>query len=197
MSAIVIDGAIERRLSLGEIQTDLTQDHKIRGYAIVFNKLSLDLGGFRERILPEAVQRTLNEGLDVRALVDHDSSKIIGRTRAGTLVLKKDGRGLGVVIDPPNTSVGRDLMVSVDRGDVSGMSFSFRTLEDDWHMEDGVPIREVLDMTIREVSVVTFPAYPDTDVQVAKRSLSEFQAGRPQKHTLDYWRKWHRNQLAR
>ena len=193
----IADGSIERRYSLGEISNDLTQDHKIRGYAIVFNKLSEDLGGFRERILPEAVQRTLREGLDVRALVDHDSSKIIGRTRAGTLALKKDSRGLSVLIDPPNTSVARDLMESVQRGDISGMSFSFRTLEDDWHMEEGVPIREVIDMIVREVSVVSFPAYPDTDVNVAKRSLSEFQATLAPKRSLDYWIKWHRTRLAR
>lgn len=67
---------------------------KIRGYPIVFNSLSVDLGGFREIIAPEAVERTLNEGLDVRALVDHDSSKVIGRTRSGTLRLRKDAKGL-------------------------------------------------------------------------------------------------------
>jgi HK97 family phage prohead protease len=187
---------LERRVSLGELRAD-ADDRKLRGYAIVFNQLSLDLGGFRERILPSAVTRTLKDALDVRALIDHDPSKIIGRTRAGTLELRKDGRGLKATIDPPNTTVARDLMESVGRGDISGMSFAFRTLEDDWHMEDGEPVREVMDMEIREVSIVSFPAYPQTDVAVAVRSLTAFQATQKPRHSLDWWRRWHKTQLAR
>jgi HK97 family phage prohead protease len=186
---------VERRAG-GEIRVDPSGDHRLRGYAIVFNKLSLDLGGFRERILPDAVDRTLREALDVRALVDHDSSKIIGRTRAGTLRLKADGHGLRVDIDPPNTTVARDILESVDRGDVTGMSFSFRTLDDEWHLEDGEPIREVLDMRVHEVSIVSFPAYPDTDVQVAQRALQAFHQAHPSRSRA-WLERWHRTQLAR
>lgn len=189
-------GDIERR-AYGEIRLDQPGDRKLRGYAIVFNSLSLDLGGFRERIMPEAVSRTLSENLDVRALVDHDSSKIVGRTRAGTLRLKADGHGLGIVIEPPNTTVARDILESIYRGDVTGMSFAFRTLKDDWHIEDGEPIREVLDMRISEVSIVSFPAYPDTDVQVAQRALQGFMTTRKGKHSKAWWTRWHRLQLAR
>ena len=186
---------LERRMS-GAARVDLSSDRRIRGTAIVFNALSVDLGGFREIIKPEAVSRTIREGLDVRALVDHDTSKIIGRTRAGTLELSADHRGLRVVIDPPNTTYARDLMESLERGDISGMSFGFRVLSDEWRMDDGGPIREVLDMSVSEVSIVGFPAYPTTDVQVALRSLDQFrqtQAG----NRLDYLRKWHRTRLAR
>jgi len=146
----------------------------IRGYGIVFDSLSEDLGGFKERIMPSAVDRTLRDGLDVRALIDHDSSKILGRTRAGTLRLEKDRQGLKVTIEPPDTATARDLMVSIKRGDISGMSFAFRTPKggDEWDMEGDWPIRSVHDMTIREVSVVAFPAYADT--QVAVRSLGEY-----------------------
>ena len=97
----------ERRYSLGELQAD-EDGRRIRGYAIVFNRMSLDLGGFRERIVPEAVNRTLDEALDVRALVDHDTSKIIGRTRAGTLRIQKDGHGLRVEIDLRKRAVDRE-----------------------------------------------------------------------------------------
>jgi hypothetical protein len=167
---------LERRFT-GEVRVELDALRKIKGYAIVFNALSQNLGGFREIIRPEAVDRTLSEALDVRALVDHDSGKVIGRTRSGTLALRKDQKGLKVEIDPANTTAGRDVLESVSRGDVSGMSFAFRVMPngDDWHEEDGMLIREVTDMTISEVSVVAFPAYTQTDVSVAKRSLDAFQ----------------------
>src|SRR5262245_44794001 len=118
----------------------------LRGYAIVFNALSLNLGGFRELIKPQAIQRTLDEKIDLRALVDHDTRMVIGRLTADTLRLHPDTHGLGVEINPPNTTYGRDIVESVGRGDVSGMSFAFRTVTDDWHVEDETPIREVLDM---------------------------------------------------
>jgi HK97 family phage prohead protease len=176
MSA-VIQPDCERRYAIGELRVDLSADRKIRGMAIVFNSQSVNLGGFTEIIKPEAVDRTLRESLDVRALVDHDTSKVLGRTRAGTLALRKTRKGLEIEIDPPNTTAAKDILESLERGDVTGMSFGFRTLEDDWHLEDGEPVREVKDMLIREVSVVTFPAYEATSVQAAQRSLTAFRAG--------------------
>jgi Escherichia/Staphylococcus phage prohead protease len=186
---------LERRM-MGEVRVELDASRKIRGYAIVFNALSQDLGGFREIIKPEAVDRTLSEALDVRALVDHDTGKIIGRTRSGTLALRKDKKGLRVEIDPADTTAGRDILESVKRGDVSGMSFAFRTLTDDWHLEDGEPIRDVLDMTISEVSIVSFPAYTQTSVDVAQRSLAQFTE--THRHSgIEWKRKVLRNALAR
>jgi HK97 family phage prohead protease len=171
---------LERRF-IGECRVDAVDERRIRGMAIVFDSLSVNLGGFREIIKPEAVDRTLSEGLDVRALADHDSAKVLGRTRSGTLQLRKDKRGLSVIIEPdPEISYARDLMRAVARGDISGMSFGFRVLEDDWREDPatGMPIRDVLDMRISEVSVVAFPAYEATDVVVSQRSLNalrEFQ----------------------
>lgn len=185
---------IERRSVVGSVRVDVSTERRIKGYAIVFDALSLDLGGFRERILPEAVNRTLREGLDVRALVDHDSSKIIGRVTAGTLSLAKDKTGLRVMIDPPQTTVAADLLESIQRGDITGMSFAFRTLEDDWHIEEGEPIREVKDMLIREVSIVSFPAYEDTSV--ALRSLDQSHLRRS-KRDVSWLRKRLQTTLAR
>jgi len=138
----------------------------VTGYAIVFDSLSEDLGGFRERVKVGSVTRSLREGADVRALVDHDPSKILGRNLAGTLRIKPNAKGVLVEIDAPDTQAGRDIVKSIDRGDVTGMSFAFTTQSDEWHMEDGTPIRDLLDVDLHDVSVVTYPAYRATDVAV-------------------------------
>lgn len=188
---------IERRAFV-ECRVDAIDNRRLRGYAVVFNAKSQNLGGFREIIAPEAVDRTISEGIDVRALVNHDSAHVIGRLRAGTLEMKKDGRGLSVTIEPdPDISYARDIMLAVKRGDVSGMSFAFRTIEDDWNYEDeNEPIRTVLDMRISEVSVVTFPAYTQTDVQVAQRSLQDWATTHRKGMSLDLARKLHQTRLA-
>lgn len=174
----------------GECRVDLAEDRKIRGMAIVFNNPSENLGGFREVIRPQAVDRTFKENIDVRALVDHDTAKIIGRLTAGTLKIQKKRAGLSVEIDPPNTSIARDILESIDRRDVTGMSFAFRVMDDDWtEDENGMPLREVLDMRISEISVVSFPAYADTSVIVAKRSLEQFRA--THQRFPDWRERWH------
>lgn len=165
--------AWETRHVVLESRAEVSEDRKLRGYPIVFYSLSEDFGGWKERILPSAVDRTLSEGLDVRAYFDHDPSKVLARTRAGTLRLKKDNHGLHMEAEPDTAQQWvRDLMRSIRRGDITGMSFRFRVRTDDWKMEDGMPIREVKDMVIGEVSVVSEPAYPSTDV--AYRSFEAF-----------------------
>jgi HK97 family phage prohead protease len=163
-------GDIETRAG-GEIGLETRGLAKIiKGYAIVFDRLSENLGGFKERIAPSAVDRTMTERIDLRALVDHDSAKILGRLTAGTLRVSKDARGLQIEIDPPETTIGLDIVESVRRRDVTGMSFAFMALNDGWDATTTPPTRTVTDMLIREVSIVTFPAYPDT--AVALRSLA-------------------------
>lgn len=181
------DRGVERRgFAECRIEAD-DSGKKLRGYAIVFDSLSVDLGGFQEIIAPSAVDRALDEAHDVRALVDHDSSKIVGRTRAGTLTLKKDRTGLRVAIDPDaEISYVRDILRSVSRGDVTGMSFGFRTLEDEWDFDRKMPLRTVTDMLISEVSIVTFPAYQATDISVAQRSMQAFRTAHPSKSKRFY-----------
>lgn len=149
------------------------QAGKLIGYAAVFDSRSHDLGGLVEVIRPTAFTRTLRENPDVRALVDHDASKVLGRTAAGTLRLEVDERGLRVEIDPPDTTAARDLLESVRRGDVDGMSFAFRVPKGGHEIDYGgdIPTRYLLDVDLREISVVTFPAYPDA--RVALRALEE------------------------
>ena len=160
---------------------------RIVGHAIVFDSRSENLGGFVEVIASEAVDRALSEGADVRALVDHDSGKVIGRTRAGTMTMKKDDRGLRVMIEPDEEiSYARDIMRAVARGDVSGFSFGFQVLSDSWDYEQKTPLRTILDMRLAEISVVAFPAYAATDASVAMRSLREFQAAKPMRDAKWY-----------
>lgn len=162
-----------------ELRIDGTaQSTTIEGYAAVFNSESepLDIFGgvFVERIAPGAFKRSLSDGADVRALVDHDPSRIIGRRKAGTLEVREDPRGLKVSIKPPDTSAGRDLVASIRRGDVDQMSFGFRTIKDQWEeKEDGTTERTLLDVDLLDVSAVTFPAYADTTIAV--RSMQRWQ----------------------
>lgn len=143
---------------------DAPENKQFRGHAIVFNVPSVDLGGFTEIIRPSAADRLMREAPDVRALWNHDSSIPLGRSTAGTLRYAKVTRGVSVEIDPPRWAHGH--IESVERRDVSGMSFAFSALDDNWHLEGGDPVREVLDMRVYEFSGVTFPAYPQTDFAV-------------------------------
>lgn len=149
---------------------------KIVGYAAVFDSMSDDLGGFREVIRPGAFAAGLASA-DIFALVNHDPSKILGRAKAGTLRLSEDSRGLRIEIDPPDTSVGRDTMESMRRGDMSGMSFRFRVNQggDTWRKEPTGVVRELRSVAIDDVSVVTYPAYRDSEAAI--RSLEAFHRG--------------------
>ncbi len=156
-----------RTAPIGELRIlDEADGPIVRGYAAVFNSLSEEMFGFRERVLPGAFTNTLKGKPDVRGLIDHDSAKILGRTTAGTLALTEDDRGLYARIDPPDTSFAKDVLVSIRRGDVNQMSFAFRTVTDQWHTEEGEEIRELVEVDLFDVSVVAFPAYPDTSVSV-------------------------------
>ncbi len=146
-----------------EIRVEPGEQPKIVGYAAVFNKLSQDLGGFREVIAPGAFKKTLKEA-DVCALLEHDPRWLLGNSKSGTARLKEDGEGLRVEIDPPNTTAGKDAIESLQRGDLTGMSFGFRTIRDRWEKENGQTVRTLLEVALYDVSIVAYPAYPDTSV---------------------------------
>ncbi|MFZ4773942.1 MAG: HK97 family phage prohead protease [Terrimicrobiaceae bacterium] len=141
----------------------------IEGYAAVFNALSEDLGGFREMIHPGAFAKTIKEA-DVRALINHDPAMVIGRTKNHTLTMKEDIHGLRVAITPPDTSYARDLVASLRRGDIDQMSFGFETVRDEWHITNDEVMRALVEVRLFDVSPVTFPAYPQTTVQVRSKA---------------------------
>lgn len=139
------------------------EDRRIVGYAAVFNSLSVELWGFRERIAPGAFTASLGD--DVRALWNHNTELVLGRTKSNTLSLAEDATGLRIEISPPASAAS--YLETIERGDVDQMSFGFRTLEDTWDEdEEGVIIRTLKKVKLYEVSPVTFPAYPATSVGV-------------------------------
>lgn len=121
---------------------------------------------------------------DVRALFNHDPSAVLGRNKAGTLRLSVDDVGLRYEVTPANTSIYKDVVEHLKRGDVDGSSFQFRTIEDKWTREGNSEIRELRKVQLFDVGPVSFPAYEgassgvrsDEDAQDAKRSRDEWQA---------------------
>lgn len=149
----------------------------VAGYAAVFDSVT-DIGGmFREKIAPGAFKPSLKG--DVRALWNHDSSHVLGRTKAGTLRLNEDDKGLAVEIDLPDTQAGRDLRENMRLGNVDGMSFGFRVTKQEWDETGDTPLRTIQEVELFEVSAVTFPAYEDTEL--ALRSLNDERAEREKK----------------
>ena len=138
----------------------------LSGYAAVFDSLSVDLGGYVERIAPGAFTRSLATGKDIKMLIDHDSGIVLGSTAAGTLRLWEDRIGLAFEVDAgTDRTYAADAVRTVDRGDVRSMSFGFYVRLDDW--KDGAQLERVLrDVDLFEVSAVAFPAYPSARVTV-------------------------------
>lgn len=156
---------------------------KLIGYAAVFDVLSLPMRGlmkgFREKVKPGAFTKSLAAGDDVRALVDHNPSSLLGRRSSGTLKVSEDKKGLQAEIDLPDTTLAADTVTLIERGDLSGMSVGFRTITDAWHVEDELEVRELIEIKLFDVSVATFPAYPETDVAV--RSHDKWEQEQEQK----------------
>ena len=145
---------------------------KVEGHAAVFDSLSQELFGFREKIKKGAFRSALKRPDDVRALINHDPNLVLGRNTSKTLRLKEDDAGLFFSVDLPDTSYARDLAESIDRGDISQCSFGFRTLKDQWETNDeGPDIRTLMDVELFDISPVTYPAYTDTAVALRSRDM--------------------------
>ena len=143
----------------------------ISGYAALFDTPSEDFGGWSEIIDPHAFDNVMANQPDCRALWNHNADCVLGRTTANTLRLSIDARGLSYVIDPPDTQVARDLIVSMRRKDVTQSSFGFICKRDQWtENPDGTITRRILEFDeLLDVSPVTYPAYSATSSQA--RSL--------------------------
>ncbi|HDR4450756.1 HK97 family phage prohead protease [Bacillus cereus] len=144
------------------------QPSLITGYAAVFNSKTSIGGWFDEIIAPGAFARALSENGDIRALFNHNWDNVLGRTKSGTLRLEEDGRGLKFEVELPNTSTGRDLAESMSRGDINQCSFGFWVTEEDWDYNVEPALRTVKEVELYEISVVSIPAYDDTEASLVR-----------------------------
>ena len=136
----------------------------IEGYFAVFGSVYEIAPGMSESIAPEAFDKTLSG--DIRALINHDTTLVLGRTKAGTLNLRTDNRGLWGHIDVnPNDSDAMNLYERVKRGDVDQCSFGFDIIDEETEFhEDGSAHWTIKEVELYEVSPCTFPAYEETSI---------------------------------
>lgn len=169
-----MDEVMEIRSMQAELRAEGAEGApRLRGYAAVFNRLSVDMGGWREMIEPGFFDLAVHD--DVRALWNHETALVLGRTRSGTLVVREDETGLAMECIMPATQWARDALESVRRGDVDQMSFGFlvRPGGDEWRQEPSGDWVRILKRggcdRLYEVSPVTFPAYTSTTLEVRSR----------------------------
>jgi HK97 family phage prohead protease len=156
-----------------EVREDTDGMH-LEGYAALFNSRSENLGGFTETIQPGAFRSSLKARNDIKLLWNHDTGAVMGSTRAGTLTLTEDERGLRVSATLPNTTHGRDAAELVRRGDVTGFSFGFSMPArggDQWNSEGTE--RVLKSVRLHEVSLTPFPAYTSTNGTATMRGLDK------------------------
>ena len=145
-----------------ELRTSEDGSHTVTGFAAVYNSLSLPLGDFKETIDPNAFTDCLATNPDLFLLSEHDLGKgILARTSSGTLSVENTDIGLRFTATLPNTTLGNDTFVSLQRGDLRSMSFAFSCNLDSWSQDgEGMYIRTILNAELYELSIVAQPAYP-------------------------------------
>lgn len=146
----------------------------IEGYFAPFGSETELWPGYFEQLAPSAFDNSLKSN-DIRCLFNHDSGFVLGRQAAGTLELKTDETGLwGRVEINPEDRAAMDVYARVARGDISGCSFGFWPEREESKTDaDGALHTTVLEADTHEVSICTFPAYPDTEVEARQRHMTE------------------------
>jgi uncharacterized protein len=169
---------------------------RISGYAAMYNVETIVFGLWREQVAPGAFKTALDGADDVRALFNHDTNILLGRTKSGTLKLSDDAKGLKyeVTLDPDDPDSAR-VHSKIKRGDVDGSSFGFTIEDEEWDerptKEGKLPLVTIRKVTLYDVSPVTFPAYPQTSVSARSRGealqaeVSSWQARRAEMMVSD------------
>lgn len=172
-------GRLERRLvPVRELRMETVDGARyLTGHAAPFNSLSGDLGGWYERIKPGAFKRAIEENQEVHHLLNHNEDMILGNTASGTTILSEDAKGLHFRTRLGDRSYERDLVESINRGDLSKCSFGFIAVNQKWVDEKDPKtrknrtVRELTDVDLVDVSVVGRPAYSETSAEVVHRMM--------------------------
>ncbi|WP_082881272.1 HK97 family phage prohead protease [Lederbergia galactosidilytica] len=160
-----------RTVDITNIQTRNTDNEpiKISGYAAVFNSRTSIGDFFDEMIAPGAFDKSIASD-DIRALYNHNWDKVLGRTKANTLTLREDDKGLFFEIELPNTSYARDLAESMERGDIDQCSFGFLVKDgkERWDYSQEPALRTLEEVELYEVTICSLPAYEDTEAALVR-----------------------------
>ena len=145
------------------------EEKRIEGYFAVFNSVYEIFPGMTESVAPGAFSKTLDG--DIRALIDHETRDVLGRNQAGTLELREDARGLGgSILINPNDQDAMNLYSRVERGDVNPCSFGFDLLSEETDFRENGDVHwTIKEVRLYEVSVCTFPAYSETQVEARRK----------------------------
>lgn len=169
----------QTRSIASDLKTREKEDEMIiEGYFAVYNTETELWPGAFEEIAPGAFDNTLSN--DIRALINHDTSLVLGRTKAGTLELKTDSRGLwGRIKINPNDTDAVNLYERVKRGDVDQCSFGFNIVSEETDYRDNGTVKWIIkEIDLHEVSVCTFPAYEETGVQARHKQVEQYKQRR-------------------
>ena len=165
-----MDKKERRHINVSDLRVEEREGEqsKIAGHAAVFGEEYQLYSDVWEVIEPGAFTNAIKND-DIRALINHDPSLLLGRNKSGTLRLHEDDRGLAMEVDLPDTSYANNLKVSMERGDITQQSFGFVPIREEMEKTDkGVRVH-LLEVGLRDVSPVTFPAYKTTDVGLRTR----------------------------
>jgi HK97 family phage prohead protease len=163
-----------------EIRATKSQANTIGGYAAKFNRMSQNLGGFKEQIAPGAFNRSASQGWpNVQARYNHEDNYMLGSTGGNSLRLHTDSEGLVYDIDLLDDDMSQRVYKLVERGDIRQSSFAFYADEDEWATDDtGFPMRTLNQVRLLDVAPVNSPAYLDTSVglrSLAKKFDADFE----------------------
>ena len=160
--------APEQRTIDVDVESLDARGRTVHGYAALYNTLSEDLGGYREKLAPGAFKAVVDS--DVRALLNHSANEVLGRTKSGTLRLFDEERGLRFELDLPDSPLGQNVREAVRRRDLDGASFRFEVGDEEWQDD----VRTIVTVkALRDVTLATYPAYPAASVELRTRPPRE------------------------
>lgn len=151
---------------------------RVTGHAAIFGQFAKVNGHF-ETVAPGAFDRAIAEGHDVRFTLGHDQNKVLARSSSGTLKLSTDKVGLRFEAELPDTTLGKDVVTSIRRGDLKDLSFAFVPTADSWETRDGKQINVIEDLDLHDIALVGLPAYKGTDISLRSFDFYPAESGLP------------------